>query len=557
MFLLQVLPSWKETLFLMPELQLTMFACFVLVLDILLPRGKKTLTAYAGLLGIAFTLLGLVQVYYATKTRIPMFIFYQMYVIDHFSFIFKVIVLIAAAMSIAISIKYLETEKQLHGDFYSLLLFSTVGMMFMASSYNLLMFYVSLELMAISVYVLVGYLKHNDKSNEAALKYFLLGAFSSGIFLYGVSLIYAITGELGLLDIAIKVSLLIIDTNSNIGFGTHYLLALAITLIGAGLLFKIAAVPFHMWAPDAYEGAPTPVTAFMSVGVKAASYAMFARILLIAFPALRTIKELPGWFSMLVAVAALTMTVGNIAAMTQKNTKRMLAYSSISQSGYILLGIIASNELGYTGVIFYILAYTLMNLGAFTVIILLRRDDIKGDRLEHLNGLMKKSPILAVMMLVFLISLAGIPPTSGFIGKYLLFASLIKADNEWLNGLAVLAVLNTVISFYYYAQIIKAMFIENPSDDKPVKLNIHAGVTLAIATVLTIFIGIYPGPFIEVSKLATKNLAPVQVKQNSPNPTPNSIPTPSSTPTPNVNPNDSGIDPSQDPRLFQDLSPDQ
>lgn len=545
MFLLQVVPSWKETLFLMPELQLTLFACFILVLDILLPRGKKTLAAYASLLGVAFTALGLIQAYYATRTITPIFVFYQMYLIDNFSFIFKAIVLIASAISIAISIKYLETEKELRGDYYSLMLFATVGMMFIASSYNLLMFYVSLELMAISIYVLVGYLKHNDKSNEAALKYFLLGAFSSGVFLYGVSLLYAITGELNLQQIAIKISLFIIGTDAKVGVGAHYLLALAVGLIGAGLLFKIAAVPFHMWAPDAYEGAPTPVTAFMSVGVKAASYAMLARIFLVAFPALRTIKELPGWFSLMIVVAALTMTVGNIAAMTQKNTKRMLAYSSISQAGYILLGLIAGNELGYTGLVFYILAYTLMNLGAFAVIILLRRDDIKGDRLEHLNGLFRKKPVLAVMMLVFLIGLAGIPPTSGFIGKYLLFASLIKADNVWLNRLAVLAVLNTVISFYYYAQIIKAMFIEHASDDKAVKLNTGSTISLVFATIFTIFIGIYPQPFIEISKSITKSLAPAQVDQQlNPNPTP----------TPK---RDDGIDPTIDPRLFQNLNPEQ
>lgn len=543
MFLLQVIPSWKETLFLMPELQLTLFACFILVLDLLLPRGKKTLTAYAALIGVAFTLIGVAQVYYVTRNVLPTLIFYQMYVIDNFSFIFKVIVLISAAISIAISIKYLETEKELRGDYYSLLLFATVGMMFIASSYNLLMFYVSLELMAISVYVLVGYLKNNDKSNEAALKYFLLGAFSSGIFLYGVSLVYAITGELNLLEIAIKVSLFILGTDAKVGVGAHYLLAFAVALTGAGLLFKVAAVPFHMWAPDAYEGAPTPITAFMSVAVKAASYAMLARIFLVAFPALRTIKELPGWLPFFIGVAALTMTVGNIAAMTQKNTKRMLAYSSISQAGYILLGLIASNEIGYTGLVFYILAYTLMNLGAFAIIILLRRDDIKGDRLENLSGLIKKKPVLAVMMLVFLISLAGIPPTSGFVGKYLLFAGLIKADNFWLNRLAVLAVLNTVISFYYYAQIIKAMFIDIPSDDKPINLNLSSTISLVFATVLTIIIGIYPQPFIEISKSVTKNLAPVQVNQQT-------SPTPTPTPT-----NDSGIDPSIDPNLFPNVIP--
>jgi NADH-quinone oxidoreductase subunit N len=541
MFLLQVIPSWKETLFLMPELQLTLFACFILVLDILLPRGKKTLTAYTSLIGLAFTLLGLLQVYYSTRSITPVLVFYQMYVIDNFALIFKAIVLIAALISVAISIKYLETEKELRGDYYSLLLFATVGMMFMASSYNFIMFYVSLELMAISIYVLVGYFKHNDKSNEASLKYFLLGAFSSGIFLYGISLVYAITGELNLLEVAIKISLFIFGAETSVAGGAHYLLAFAISLIGAGLLFKVAATPFHMWAPDAYEGAPTSVTAFMSVGVKAASYAMLARIFLVAFPALRTIKELPGWLPMLIVIAALTMTIGNVAAMTQKNTKRMLAYSSISQAGYILLGLIASNELGYTGLVFYILAYTIMNLGAFAVIILLRRDNIKGDRLEHLNGLVKKRPVLAIMMLIFLLSLAGIPPTSGFIGKYLLFASLIKADNIWLNRLAVLAVLNTVISFYYYAQIIKAMFIELPSDDKPVKLNTSSTVSLVFMTVLTIFIGIYPEPFIQVSKSVAKNLAPAQ----------NQDPKPKATPK-----RDDGIDPTIDPRLFQNLSPE-
>lgn len=520
MFLLQAqtFPTWHQILFLMPELQLTMFACLVLVLDVLLPRGKKTFTAYVSLIAIGFTAVGLASVYFSTREALPTLIFYEMYVLDHFAFVFKTIILIAAAMSIAISIKYLEVEGEQRGDYYSLILFATVGMMFMASGYNLLMFYVSLELMAISVYVLVGYLKHNDKSNEAALKYFLLGAFSSAIFLYGISLIYATTGQTNLSKIAFKISVIVLADDSKVGLGVNYLLALAIILIGTGLLFKIAAVPFHMWAPDAYEGAPTPVTAFMSVGVKVASYAILARIFLIAFPALRTIKMLPGWATLLTIVAALTMTIGNIAAMTQKNTKRMLAYSSIAHSGFVLLGVIAGNEIGYIGLVLYLLAYTIMNAGVFGVIIALRRDHIKGDRLEHLNGLVKKSPALAVMMLIFLISLAGIPPTAGFVGKYMLFAGLIKADNVWYSRLAVLAVINTVISFYYYAQIIKAMFIENISDDKPVSLNISSKVALAFAAILTLVIGFYPQPFIEFSKMATKNLAPNLQKEVAPAP---------------------------------------
>lgn len=526
MFLLQTFPSWRQILFLMPELQLTMFACLVLVLDVLLPRGKKTFTAYASLIAIAFTSIGLISTYFATSKALPLLIFYEMYVLDYFAFSFKAIILIAAAISIAISIKYLDAEKEQRGDYYSLILFATVGMMFMASGYNLLMLYVSLELMAITVYILVGYLKTNDKSNEAAIKYFLLGAFSSAIFLYGISLIYATTGQTNLSRIAFKISIIILADDSKVSLGVNYLLALSVILIGTGLLFKVAAVPFHMWAPDAYEGAPTPITGFMSVGVKTASYAMLARIFLVAFPTLRTIKLLPGWTSLLIIVAALTMTIGNIAAMTQKNTKRMLAYSSISHAGFVLLGVISGNQVGYTGLIIYLLSYTIMNAGVFGVIAALRRDDIKGDRLEHLNGLVKKNPALAVMMLVFLIGLAGIPPTAGFVGKYMLFAGLIKADNIWYNRLAVLAVINTVLSFYYYAQIIKAMFIENMIDDKAVTLHTSSKVALVFAAILTIFIGFYPQPFIEFSELASGNLAPTLNKGTVPvaTPTPTQVP---------------------------------
>ncbi len=518
--LLQAFPSWKQALFLMPELQLTLFACFVLIADVLLPRGKKTFTAYISLIGLAFTALGLAQVYYITRNALPTFIFYDMYVIDYFAFVFKAIILVATAISIAISIKYLDQESSQHGDYYSLMLFAATGMMFMASGYNLLIIYVALELMAISVYVLVGYLKHNDKSNEGALKYFLLGAFSSGIFLYGVSLIYATTGESNLSKIAFKISFLVLSEEVKFGPGAYYLLALAVILVAVGLMFKIAAVPFHMWAPDAYEGAPTPITAFMSVGVKVASYAILARIFLIAFPALRTIKEIPGWTALLIIVAALTMTIGNVGAMTQNNVKRMFAYSSIAQAGYILLGVISGNETGYTGLIFYLLAYMAMNLGVFAIIIVLKRDKIAGDRVEHFNGLVKKNSGLAVIMLFLLIGLAGIPPTSGFIGKYLLFAGLIRANNDWYSFLAVLAVINTVISFYYYARIIKAMFIENPTDDKAIEVNIHTKIVLGLTTALTLFIGVYPQPFIEVSRLATRNLAPTLIKEGSPTDSP-------------------------------------
>jgi NADH-quinone oxidoreductase subunit N len=508
MFLLQsvAFPSWRDTTLLMPELILTLFACFALVVDVMLPRGRKSVSAYISLVGIGLTGLSLWQVYSQYKGSLPRLAFYDMYIVDGFSLVFKTIFLLGAALSIAIAIKFLDIEGEQHGEYYSLILFSTVGMMFMASGYDLLSLYISLELMAISVYILVGYFKRNQKSNEASMKYFLLGAFSSGILLYGISLIYGITGQTNLKQIAAQIPGVVVGP----GGGASYLLVLAMVLLGAGLLFKIAAVPFHMWAPDAYEGAPTSVTAFMSVGVKTASYALLARIFLEALPDMRKVGDLPGWVAMLSVVSALTMTLGNVAAVTQNNTKRLLAYSSISHAGYILLGIIAGNEMGYTGVVIYLLTYTIMNLGVFGVIISLRRREVIGDHIDDLNGLMKKSPGMAIMMLIFLLSLAGIPPTAGFIGKYFLFAGLIKTGDIWLTRLAVLAIVNTVISFYYYARFIKAMFVSEPTEERPISTSHGLNIALGVAVALTLLIGLYPQPFIQFSRAAILQIAPYQ-----------------------------------------------
>ncbi|MEW6733296.1 MAG: NADH-quinone oxidoreductase subunit N [Acidobacteriota bacterium] len=497
-------PTWRDTMILAPEIMLTFFACVVLIIDVMLPRAKKVFSAYVSLIGILFTGLSLLLIYRQYRDFFPRLAFYDMYIVDGFSLVFKVIFLLGAALAIAIAIKYLDIEGEQHGEYYSLILFSTVGMMFMASGYDLLTLYISLELMAISVYILVGYLKRNQKSNEAAMKYFLLGAFSSGILLYGISLIYGITGNTNLKLIADAIPAIV----SGSGGDARALLILATVLLSAGLLFKIAAVPFHMWAPDAYEGAPTSVTAFMSVGVKTASYALLARIFLEALPGVRTVGELPGWAALLGVVSALTMTFGNIAAVTQNNTKRLLAYSSISHAGYILLGIIAGNQMGYVGVVIYLLVYTVMNLGAFGVIISLRRKEVIGEHIDDLNGLIKKSPWMAVMMLIFLLSLAGFPPTAGFIGKYFLFGSLIKTGNIWYTRLAVLAILNTVVSFYYYARFIRAMFTHELDEERPISASPSLQVALGVAVVLTLLIGIYPQPFIQFSELAVQQIAP-------------------------------------------------
>ena len=367
--------------------------------------------------------------------------------------------------------------------------------------------------MAISVYILVGYLKRDKKSNEASMKYFLLGAFSSGVLLYGISMVYGLTGSTNLSRIASALPTVAVS-NFNL-FGTpadmRYLVLMAMILMAAGMFFKVAAVPFHMWAPDAYEGAPTSITAFMSVGVKAASFAMFGRLFLYGLPDLRgaiagdptnNIPGLPGWALLLGVISAITIVWGNLGAMTQQNTKRLLAYSSISHAGYTLLGLIAGNQTGYTGFIIYLFIYTLMNLGVFGCIIALRRRGIAGDRMEDLNGLMKKAPGLTVMMTIFLLSLGGLPPTAGFIGKFYLFAGLIETGNPWLVRLAILAVVMTVVSFYYYLRFIRAMYIEGESEPQPVKLAAPLKVALVFSALLVICIGVYPQPVINLTQKA-------------------------------------------------------
>jgi NADH-quinone oxidoreductase subunit N len=394
-------------------------------------------------------------------------------------------------------------------------------MMFMASGVDLLSLFISLELMAISVYILVGYFRRDRRSNEASMKYFLLGAFSSGVLLYGISMVYGLTGSTNLASIATalpKIMAVEVIKNSN-GTDTiidqRYLLLMSMILMAAGMFFKVAAVPFHMWAPDAYEGAPTSITAFMSVGVKAASFAMFGRLFLYGLPDIRAtiagdptrnIVGLPGWALLLGIVSAITIVWGNLGALTQPNTKRLLAYSSISHAGYTLLGLIAGNETGYTGFVIYLFIYTLMNLGVFGCIIALRRQGIVGDRIEDLNGLMKKAPGLTVMMTIFLLSLGGIPPTAGFIGKFYLFGSLMETGNPWLVRLAVLAVVMSVVSLYYYIRFIRAMYIEGETEPQPVRLAPSLRVALVAAAVLVLYIGVFPQRLISFTQKASTGL---------------------------------------------------
>ncbi len=505
----------------MPEAILTLFACAALVLDVMLPRNQKRIVAWVSLAGVGFALASLGILYFNFVSRSgSSTAFYNMIVLDNYAVVFKLIFLIGAALSILLSIRYLEEEGEQRGEYYGLILFSVVGMMFMASGVDLLMLFISLELMAISIYILVGYLRRDRKSNEASMKYFLLGAFSSGVLLYGISLVYGITGTTNLEQIANALPKVISGLNAlnpqAAAPDMRYMLMIGMTLMAAGMFFKVAAVPFHMWAPDAYEGAPTSTTAFMSVAVKAASFAMFGRIFLYGLPGLRSgitgTPSLPGWATLLGVIAAITIVWGNLAAITQQNTKRLLAYSSISHAGYTLLGLIAGNETGYTGFIVYLLIYTIMNLGVFGCIIALRRRGIIGDRMEDLNGLMRKAPWLTVMMTIFLLSLGGIPPTAGFIGKFYLFAGLIQTGNVWMVRLAVLAVLMSAVSLYYYIRFIRAMYIEPESEPQPVRLAAPLYVALGVATVLVLYIGIFPQRAIDLTKRAGAVLVEQQNK---------------------------------------------
>ncbi len=461
-----------------PELYLALFGMILLIADLSI-KEKRTMGTIA-LIGIGFSAMFLFRLH-----GIEVEAYGGLLKIDAFAAFFKLIFLIAGALSIAISLKYLDIERENHGEYYALILFSTMGMMFMAGAVDLITLYIGLETMAIATYILVGFLRSNQRSNEASMKYFLLGAFSSGILLYGMSLLYGISGSTRFVEIAGALSRRSLNDPISL---------MAMITLSAGLFFKIAAVPFHQWTPDAYEGAPTSITAFMSVAVKAASFAMMIRLFMVAMLPLR-----PHWVAIMTVVSILTMTVGNIAAITQSNIKRLLAYSSISHAGYILIGLIAGNETGLTAVPLYLLIYTFTNLGAWAVVVALRRRDVIGEHIDEMSGLYYKHPTAALLMLVFLLSLAGIPPTAGFIGKYYLFAAAIETHH---NVLAVIAVLNAAISIYFYLRIVVAMFMREANEKTGLTYSPGILTALAVAIIFTMVIGIYPDPFIAMARQA-------------------------------------------------------
>ena len=488
--------TWTDYLLALPITLLVLFALGILLIDFMLPKEMKWANAITAFIGVCFSAAGVYKIQLGLGAAPFAIGMLHTLMVDRFAIYFFYLFLAGTAIAILMSVRYLETEHETHGEYYALMLLSVAGMMCMAAGFDIVLIFIGLELMAISTYVLVGFLRRDRRSNEAALKYFLLGAFSSGIFAYGLSLLYGLSGSTNLAVIHQELLKKSVDPQ----YKAVAVIALITTM--TGLLFKIAAIPFHQWAPDAYEGAPTSITGFMSVAVKAAGWAMLLRVLLGGpFPRLSGLVIMrPYWLPVLVFVSIATMTGANLAALTQTNTKRLLAYSSIAHVGYMLLGLIAgtADQLsadGIKGILIYLLVYTFMNLGAFAVITSLRHRNIAGDELDDLNGLYSRAPIEAVLMLVFMLSLAGIPPLAGFWGKYFIFLSLIESQHY---ALAALGVLYSVFGLYYYLKIANAMFMRQPEKGEehlPVSLAMRAA--LAVTGLATLYIGILPNQFIE------------------------------------------------------------
>lgn len=491
---------------LLPAIMLALFGCFVLLFDFLLRNSRRRAGWLIGLTftGLAFTGYALFNQHAAlvqNDTR-QIVAFSGTLVVDRFAIFFNWMFLVSTAIVAMFSYRTLEVDGEPMGEYYGLLLLANCGMFFLATGTDLVTLVTGLELMAVSFYILVGFTRSDRRSNEAAMKYLLLGAFSTGFLLYGFSLFYGISGSTKLNEIMAAVA---------VRGGSDPVVLVAIVTAAVGLFFKIAAVPFHMWAPDAYEGAPTPVSGYLSVASKAASFAMLVRIFLTALLPAR-----PAWEPMLIAVAVLTLTVGNLAAITQDNVKRLLAYSSISHAGYILLGLIAGNETGVQAIAVYVMVYAFMTLGAFLVVAAMKREGIAGDNLEDLKGLFHRQPGYAIWMLIFLVSLAGIPPAAGFLGKYFVFLSLIETGHY---ALAVLGALYAAVALYYYFRIVRTMFLAEQSEAAATpQRGLGFYSALAVTGVLAVVIGVYPEPFLRFATVTggSTGVGRVQAPQASP-----------------------------------------
>ena len=464
-----------------PEIVITAFGFLVLLLDVFLPKGeRKGYLGVISLIGILFA--GLYTFPQMGSVRSG---FEGMFISDGYALFFKIIFLIIGFLTVLISIGYIHREMIEFGEYYALILFATLGMMLMAAGSHLITIFLGLETMSVSIYILAGMMREDKRSVEAALKYFLLGAFATGFLLYGIALVYGATGSLNLKEIATYIA------SKNLLRSPMLLMSLVFLTIGFG--FKIASVPFHMWTPDVYEGAPTSITAFMATGVKAAAFSALVRVFFSALPAFR-----PDWTSIMWVICVATMTVGNIVAISQTNIKRMLAYSSIAHAGYILVAFVAGNDLGTSGILFYLMAYAFMNIGAFTVVILLGKKGEENTLINDYAGIGFKYPLLAASMTIFLLSMAGIPPLGGFMAKFYIFSAAVKSKFYWL---AILGVLNSAVSVYYYLRVTVLMYFrESEREITGLQFSPASVLALILAVIGTLYMGIFPANVLSLAQ---------------------------------------------------------
>jgi proton-translocating NADH-quinone oxidoreductase chain N len=477
-------------LLLLPQLILLVVGIAIFLGD--MAAGKEARPAwppYVALVGLLAALLATALI--GALTMGPgMSILGGMMALDAFGVFFSILVLVATALVVLASISYSRQRMAYRGEFYALLTLVAMAMTLAATAHNLLMVFLAMEFISITSYILVGYLRQDAKSNEAAIKYFLYGAVSSAIMLYGMSLLYGISGTVDLGQMASFFA------SGAMPAGARWVAFPAAILMLAGFGFKIALVPFHQWSPDTYEGAPTPITAFLSAGPKAAGFAILARVFLTALPAFR-----PDWAALLAGISMVTMTLGNLIALKQTNIKRMLAYSSIAQAGYILIGLASVVPLGegafngLSGLSVYLLAYVFTNLGAFMTVIAFE-EATGSNNIADYAGLAKRAPWLAGTMLVFLLSLAGIPATAGFVGKLFVFGAAIR---QQFYLLAIVAIINSAVAVFYYLNVVRYMFFTPAPENAASRLRMPAGIrwVLAISLIMTLLIGLYPQPFIQ------------------------------------------------------------
>lgn len=464
---------------LIPEIIVSVLACLILTLDLFLKEEQKRPLAYLAISGLILAALSCLPLFKMQSST-----FSSMFVVDSFALFLKLVFLISACPIIMLSVDYLSFPNAKQGEYYCLVLFSIIGMMLLASANDLVSLFLGLQLTSIPLYILAGFQKFDARSNEASLKYILLGMTATVIMLYGMSMLYGLTGSIHLHIIAKHLTGSILRQPA---------LFLAVIFLLAGFIFKVAAAPFHFWAPDVYEGAPSPVSAFFASCPKAAGFAALLRILVVAFPALKS-----DWTIIFAVISVLSMTIGNLVALTQTNIKRMLAYSSIAHVGYMFISFAVASQKAFAATVFYLVMYLCVTIGAFAVVVATTAIS-PGHIIPDLAGLSKRAPFLAIAMTIFVLSLLGIPPTPGFWGKFSLFMAAVNKGFIWL---ALVAVINSVISAYYYLNIIRYIFVES-GETTTFKVPVLVSSVVVLTLAATVLLGAYPGLFIDLSRKAT------------------------------------------------------